>query len=987
MRKQLKLFIILLITITFTFLNLSSKQLFPVVNATYVEGEITQDTVWTLVDSPFVVSNDVIVYPGVTLTIEPEVEVRFGGNFSLIINGTLIANGAENKLIKFTSEKEEPEAGDWASIKFEGSQSSSLRYCVIEYGTNGITLENGTLNIQKSVIHLNSENGIEIMNGTVEVKNNEIAENGGSGIYIAGGNKVTVQDNTVSSNENGVTLTGNLTSEINIQQNKILSNAGSGISLEASGYDKTIIRNNNISANHYGFHVLTNTSTYITHNYISNNTVGIFYEKGNHTACFNDIYDNDLGMDVSADAIVNATYNYWGDKTGPYHESLNPHGKGNPVGGNGVNLDFIFFLTAPIDYNNTSPTAVLWTDKTLVAPNQNVTFIGTDSYDDGRVDQYFFDFGDGSNSGWTTLSLFTHTYTSNGTYSATLMVKDDFGNKSDKYYVTIKVQNLPSLETSITLSNYTVNYNEKVSVTVYVSNGTGAVENANVTLFSVKGGSFTPISGLTNSTGYFTATYTAPNVTEVTDIRIIAKASKTGYADGSDYKYLKVIPPLKVQVTSEPATIKSEGTATVTVQVTDAFEQPVADALLLLSSDYGTLSTNMGVTDANGTLTLFFFAPQTLSQIDVTVTATAIKMGYADTQGQGTITVEPRILVVEVTADPAIIISEAVSTITVHVTSDTAPISNATITASSDSGGNFSIPTETTDSNGDVVFTFTAPQTTVMLNVIVTVSATKNGYVSGEGQTAITVAPKVLSVQATAQTNATISEGKINVTVHVTYNTVPVSDVNVTITSENGGYFSENTGLTDVYGNVTFVFTAPPVNEQTDIILKVNASKTGYVDSEGRLNLTVNPGILNVEVTATPSVIKSEETTVIEVYVKCNDTSVADALVTVSASNGTLSALNGTTDSLGHCTFTLKAPQTLVQIPVVVTVNASKNGFLSVENETTVTVTPGAVSGAEGGFPWVTVLLIAIPIVIAVIIVVLVKLKIINVTFEESEEA
>ena len=445
MRKQLKLFIILLITITFTFLNLSSKQLFPVVNATYVEGEITQDTVWTLVDSPFVVSNDVIVYPGVTLTIEPEVEVRFGGNFSLIIKGALIANGAENKLIKFTSEKEEPEAGDWASIKFEGSQSSSLRYCVIEYGTNGITLENGMLNIQESVIRLNSENGIEIMNGTVEVKNNEIAENGGSGIYIAGGNKVTVRDNTVSSNENGVTLTGNLTSEINIQQNKILSNAGSGISLEASGYDKTVIRNNNISANHYGFHVLTNTSTYITHNYISNNTVGIFYETGIHTACFNDIYDNDWGMDVSADAIVNATYNYWGDKTGPYHESLNPHGKGNPVGGNGVNLDFIFFLTAPIDYNNTSPTAVLWTDKTLVVPNQNVTFIGTDSYDDGRVDQYFFDFGDGSNSGWTTLSLFTHTYASIGTYSAALTVKDDFGNKSDKYYVTIKVQDLPSL--------------------------------------------------------------------------------------------------------------------------------------------------------------------------------------------------------------------------------------------------------------------------------------------------------------------------------------------------------------------------------------------------------------------------------------------------------------------------------------------------------------------------------------------------------------
>ena len=84
----------------------------------------------------------------------------------------------------------------------------------------------------------------------------------------------------------------------------------------------------------------------------------------------------------------------------------------------GVNLDFIFFLSEPIDYNNTAPTAVLQTDKTLVAPNENVTFIGTNSYDDGRVDQYFYDFGDGANSGWTTLTLFNHTYSTVGTYTA-----------------------------------------------------------------------------------------------------------------------------------------------------------------------------------------------------------------------------------------------------------------------------------------------------------------------------------------------------------------------------------------------------------------------------------------------------------------------------------------------------------------------------------------------------------------------------------------
>ena len=554
----MKLFVVL-VTIIFSIFSFAGKTLFSAVNAaTYVEGSIIQDTVWTLVDSPFIVSNDVIVCPNVTLIIEPEVEVKFGENFSLIVEGRLVANGTEDKMITFTSNRYKPEAGDWGTIGFNGMESSSLIHCIIEYGTNGITMESGTLNIQNSLISLNSENGIMITKGNVEVKNNEIIKNTASGIYISGCNQVTVQNSNITSNGDGITLTGNLTSEINIHQNKILFNTQSGILLEANAYDNTNILNNKLSANSYGFQVSTSVTTYITRNYISNNTVGILYEEGNdHAAHYNDIYENILGMDILSSAAVNATYNYWGDKSGPYHESLNPRGMGNPVGGNGVNFDFIFFLTAPIDYENTRPIAILWSDKTLVAPNQTVTFIGTDSYDEGRVDQYFFDFGDGMNSSWTTLSLFTHNYSSTGTYNAELTVKDDFGNKSDSSVAAINVQTLTPLEASITLSNYTVNHNEEVLVTVYVSNGTSAVGNATVMLFSVKGGSFAPLSGLTDSTGYFTTMFTAPNVTEATDVRIIGRASKTGYADGSNYKYLKVLPPLTVQVTAKPATIES----------------------------------------------------------------------------------------------------------------------------------------------------------------------------------------------------------------------------------------------------------------------------------------------------------------------------------------------------------------------------------------------------------------------------------------------
>jgi parallel beta-helix repeat protein len=993
MRREFKLFAILL-TIIFGSFSFPYQTLFQKAEATYTEGFITQDTIWTLVDSPIVVSKNTTILSNATLTIEPEVQVRFGGHFSLIVEGKLVANGTKDKMITFTSNKYEREAGDWGTIEFKGAQLSSLVYCTIEYGTNGISV-NGALSVQKSLVRLNSKSGTLIAGGNVEVKDNEIVNNALSGIYITGDSRITVENNIITSNEDGITLTGDLTSEISILQNNISFNNQGGVLLEATAYGNTAILNNILTANSYGFHVSTGASTFITGNYIIDNTVGIFYEQGAtayaHTAYFNDIYDNDLGMDVQPnegpDEIVNAQHNYWGDESGPYHESLNPRGMGNPVVGDAVNLDFKFFLTATIDYNNAHPTAILWTDKALVAPNQNVTFIGTDSYDDGRIDQYFFDFGNQTNSGWTTLSLFNHSYSSTGTYNVELTVKDDFGAESTNSTVVLSVQDLATLEASITLNvpDHTVNYNEETSVSVHVANETGAVENAIVTLFSVKGGNFTSQSGLTNSTGYFTTTFTAPNVTEITSVRIIARASKSGYADGSDHEYLNVLPPISVQVTAEPATIKSEETAIITVHASIGFEQPVADGLLILSSDYGNLSATIGVTDVNGSATFLFTAPQTLSQIGVTITATAVKMGYAEGQGQGTIIVEAKTLVVHVTAEPTIIVSEATSTITAHITCDAAPISGATVLASSDSDGSFIATTEITDSNGKAAFLFTAPQTTILLDVTIGVTGAKSGYVNGEGQIAITIVPKVLALQATAEPDVTISEAKMNVTVSVTYAMIPVPDANVTMTSENGGSFSPTTEITDIYGNVTFTFTAPQVNAPSNITIKAQASKNGYVDGQKLLNVTVNPGILTVEITPAPYTIASTESSSIAVSVMSNGTPVQDVLVTMSSTYCNFSVSTNMTDSEGYCTFIFSAPRTNVQLTDTIVANATKNGYVDCGNKTTITVTPAPTEETIGGWPIIMILLIIIPIAIVVVLVVLIKLKVI--TFSTQEES
>ena len=63
--------------------------------ATDVCGPILSDTTWTAAGSPYVATCSVFVMAGVTLTIEPNVVVRFNADLALQVDGQLIARGTE----------------------------------------------------------------------------------------------------------------------------------------------------------------------------------------------------------------------------------------------------------------------------------------------------------------------------------------------------------------------------------------------------------------------------------------------------------------------------------------------------------------------------------------------------------------------------------------------------------------------------------------------------------------------------------------------------------------------------------------------------------------------------------------------------------------------------------------------------------------------------------------------------------------------------
>lgn len=175
---------------------------------TNVIGFISQNTTWTQANSPYVALGKIVVKKGVTLTIEPGVTVQLGEGHSLTIEGALIAKGAADKGIKFTSKDET----SWGGILFEKTSvgakfdkdgnyisGSILEYCTVERA--GIEASSVLSFINHCDISQSDGIGISISNvGTVIIRNSKVADNAKGGIYIKGCSIAILIGNTLIKN-------------------------------------------------------------------------------------------------------------------------------------------------------------------------------------------------------------------------------------------------------------------------------------------------------------------------------------------------------------------------------------------------------------------------------------------------------------------------------------------------------------------------------------------------------------------------------------------------------------------------------------------------------------------------------------------------------------------------------------------------------------------------------------------------------------------
>ena len=289
----------------------------------------------------YVIEEDFIVPAGISLTIEPGVVFRggppmdgTGGQAELIVRGHLEAVGTEAAPILFTSNKD-LSPWQWAGLVFDGTDgegTGNLAYVTVrnaggdnsiidpvigQSGRRGANITayapnpSGGLNLDHVTLafagQYRGDYGLYIYNRSVSVMSSVIQNNGlghdinlpDAGIYVGGESQVWIEDSVVQNNfGRGIWVEGD-DSFLSVKYSMIAANGHDG--LRNTGTATVILSGNEGEAN-------------------------IIQDNGQENTS-----NDDYGVNqIASEGQVLATYNWWGDASGPTH-SGNPAGTGEDV--------------------------------------------------------------------------------------------------------------------------------------------------------------------------------------------------------------------------------------------------------------------------------------------------------------------------------------------------------------------------------------------------------------------------------------------------------------------------------------------------------------------------------------------------------------------------------------------------------------------------------------------------------------------------------
>lgn len=310
---------------------------------TIINSNITTDTTWTLANSPYHLTNHIEVNAGVTLTIEPGVEVWIGEKFYVHVRegASIIAKGTPTQHITIDRYIDPiTQLGPrWRKIWFHENTTSYFRYVDFAYGGAAANSDDTTLHFEGAGTHV-------LNNCLVRASKQQgiVASGGSLNVTVAG---TLFQDNgrypIIADSGANVAITGS--------------------TLQAGDSHAIFLRTRTVPA----------TITIADSN------------------LFSDVPFTTIQNDMYSSACINAQNNWWGAANGPYDGSsvsdacgLGSNGGGGSWVSNGADYRNWLTAEAPRAGITTPPNATftITPDPTVVQPpGTEYTFDASDSTD------------------------------------------------------------------------------------------------------------------------------------------------------------------------------------------------------------------------------------------------------------------------------------------------------------------------------------------------------------------------------------------------------------------------------------------------------------------------------------------------------------------------------------------------------------------------------------------------------------------------------
>ncbi|NQU06552.1 MAG: right-handed parallel beta-helix repeat-containing protein [Calditrichaeota bacterium] len=254
--------------------------------------------------SPYIISSDILLPRGSSLTIEPGVEIlieyseKADGRFKFRVMGSLYSEGTEDNPISFRSAKDDPDKGDWLGLIFDtvDDEDVVIRYTNISHAHFGIMLTSRNAIIDHCIIEQCDSVGVFCDDySEPEITNSIIRDNSVAGI-LCRYNSAPLIDHNLIINGSGYGIEAKEHSMPIITYNVITGVATSGIRLE--NLSNAVVINNTIALNgYYGMYCENNSSPDVRNN--------IFFRNGSERL-------GGIGLKAESTSLPSIEYNcFW----------------------------------------------------------------------------------------------------------------------------------------------------------------------------------------------------------------------------------------------------------------------------------------------------------------------------------------------------------------------------------------------------------------------------------------------------------------------------------------------------------------------------------------------------------------------------------------------------------------------------------------------------------------------------------------------------